>query len=373
MRRTAVSQAVGPLVAAALLLPALLPAQGRCGGDRAGTPACDTSAIKAPFAPTGWKTVSLDHFTVRANDYKREAAYYMALMNWTLRSDDGTKAVLDAGSVGQVWIIGGYEPPPAPAGAPAGPPPAARAGGGGAAGDSAGRGRGGAGGGGFQRAPRKTVWESFAWVISPWDAKKVEAELKARGLSPVAIKDGASQCFEVKDPDGFGVALCNDAHIKGKAGTGASPAAAPFANTAWKTVWLDHISFQAADYKASAAFYQNLLGWKPTGDEGSQNEMEIGENVGNIIVRGGNPLAPGFQVPATRRAQMDHVSFGIGGFEPVAVKAELDKRGLNGRADTGGRGDILDPKVSYKSYHTTTPDGFDLQISNANKGSRTVR
>ena len=37
------------------------------------------------------------------------------------------------------------------------------------------------------------------------------------------------------------------------------------------------------------AFYEALLGWTPTGDEGSQNEMRIGE-VGNIIVRGGNVL-----------------------------------------------------------------------------------
>ena len=70
---------------------------------------------------------------------------------------------------------------------------------------------------------------------------------------------------------------------------------------------------------------------------------------------------------------MDHVSFGIANFEPDPVKGELTKRGLNAREDTGGRGDIHDPNVKYKSYHTTTPDGYDLQISNANKGTRTVR
>ena len=59
---------------------------------------------------------------------------------------------------------------------------------------------------------------------------------------------------------------------------------------------------------------------------------------------------------------MGHISFGIAGFEPDAVKAELTKRGLNAREDTGGRGDIH--TAPYKSYHTTTPNGFDLQISN---------
>lgn len=44
------------------------------------------------------------------------------------------------------------------------------------------------------------------------------------------------------------------------------------------------------------------------------------------------------------------------------MKAELTKRGLNAREDTGGRGDIH--TAPYKSYHTTTPNGFDLQISN---------
>jgi predicted enzyme related to lactoylglutathione lyase len=354
-------------VVLATLLPALAEAQGRCGGDRAGTPACDTSAIAAPFAPTGWKTVALDHFSIQAADYKKEAAYYQALMNWTLRSDDGSKAVLDAGVVGQVVIHGGYVPPAAP---PAAPRPA---------GDSAGRAGGAPGGragGGGMRAPRNSVWDGFAWVISPWDTKKVEAELTKRGLNPVAEVDGASRCFRFKDPDGFPVAVCNDAHIKaarGKSAAVKSETPAPFENTAWKTVWLDHISFQATNYKESAAFYHQLLGWKPTGDEGSQNEVEIGEDIGNIIIRGGNPLAPGYQSPNPRRAQMDHVSFGIAGFEPDAVKGELTKRGLNAREDTGGRGDIHDPKVSYKSYHTTTPNGFDLQISNANKGTRTVR
>lgn len=364
------TRSASALALAACLLPLAANAQGRCGGDRAGTPACDTSAIKAPFAPTGWKTVALDHFSIQAADYKKESAYYQALMNWTLRSDDGTKAVLDAGMAGQVVIRGGYVAPPAPP-APARP-----------AGDSAAGRAGGAGGraggaGGFQRPPRNTVWDAFAWVISPWDTKKVEAELTKRGLNPVAENDGASQCFRFKDPDGFPLAVCNDAHIKAaRAGKGSavkSDTPAPFENTAWKTVWLDHISFQVTNYKESAAFYQNLLGWRPTGDEGSQNEMEIGADVGNIIVRGGNPLAPNFQSPNPRRAQMDHVSFGISPFEVDPVLAELTKRGLSGRPDTGGRGDMHDPKVPYKSYHTTTPNGFDLQISNANKGTRTVR
>jgi hypothetical protein len=111
-----------------------------------------------------------------------------------------------------------------------------------------------------------------------------------------------------------------------------------------------------------------LLGWKPSGDEGSQNETQISPEIGGLIIRGGNANAPGglqALIDANggrRRASMGHISFGISAFDPDKVLAELQKRGLNGRADTGGSEDIHTAK--YKSYHTTTPNGFDLQISN---------
>ena len=61
-------------------------AQGRCGGARAGTPECDTTPAKAPFEPTGWKTVYMDHFSLQAADYKREAAFYAAVRRSSLRA-----------------------------------------------------------------------------------------------------------------------------------------------------------------------------------------------------------------------------------------------------------------------------------------------
>ena len=65
---------------------------------------------------------------------------------------------------------------------------------------------------------------------------------------------------------------------------------------------------------------------------------------------------------------MGHISFGISDFDPDKVKEELTRRGLNAREDTGGRGDIH--TAPYKSYHTTTPNGFDLQISATTKETR---
>jgi catechol 2,3-dioxygenase-like lactoylglutathione lyase family enzyme len=351
-------QALGLAVA---VRPAAAFAQGQCGGARAGTPECDPTPARLPFEVTGWKTVLLDHLSCQVVDYPKEAAYYAALMNWKIRSDDGKQAMLDIGDWGGLLLRGGYVAPPAP------PAPAA--------GDAAAGGRGG-GRGGPPRAPRLAAFDGFCFGIDPWDAKKVEAELRARGLSPIADNDAQRgkdfQSFHVKDPDGFDLQISNGSRKNRRQGSanGRTSSPAPFESTAWKTVWLDHISFEVSNYKETAAFYHALLGWKLGTDEGSQNQCEIGD-VGGIIIRrggGGNRGAGAGTTPPARRAAMGHISFGIAGFDPDAVKAELAKRGLTAREDTGGRGDIH--TANYKSYHTTTPNGFDLQISATTKANR---
>jgi catechol 2,3-dioxygenase-like lactoylglutathione lyase family enzyme len=290
--------------------------------------------------------------------------------------------VMDIGDdVGSVVIRGGYVAPPAPP--PRQPTP----------GDSAAGGRAG-GRGGRVRAPARAVWDSFCWGIDPWDAKKVEAELKKRGLDPIADNDGKDfQSFHVKDPDGFDLQISNGNAKNRRRGAANAKLSvpAPFDPTGWKTIWLDHISFAVSNYKQSTAFYSALLGWKPTGDEGSQNECQIGE-LGNIIIRGGGGggrgggAGPGgaagdtsggrggqAAAPPARRAVINHIAFGISPWDSDEVADALKKRGLNASMDTGGPLDIHDPAAKYKSYHTTTPDGWDLQISNATKASRQVR
>ena len=160
-------------------------------------------------------------------------------------------------------------------------------------------------------------------------------------------------------------------------------------------MWLDHISFQAVDYKASVAFYEALLGWKPGVDEGSQNQVQIGD-VGDAIIRGANmsPIAVaarekaaadaaasgaaptgrgggGGGAPRTKNA-IDHISFGITPWDADAVKAELDKRGLSASIDTGGNGSTMEAlrTAKYQSFHTNTPNGFNLQISFVTKATR---
>ena len=112
LSRRQLLQALGLAVA---VRPVSALAQGQCGGARAGTPECDPTPAKLPFEATGWNTVLLDHLSCQAVDYAKEAAYYAALMNWKIRSDDGKQAMLDIGDWGGLVIRGGYEaPPPAP-------------------------------------------------------------------------------------------------------------------------------------------------------------------------------------------------------------------------------------------------------------------
>jgi catechol 2,3-dioxygenase-like lactoylglutathione lyase family enzyme len=151
----------------------------------------------------------------------------------------------------------------------------------------------------------------------------------------------------------------------------------------WKTVWLDHISYAVSDYRRSAAFYRDLMGWEIKHDEGSrQATLKIGD-IGEIIIRnnrqGGDAAAAtsGASTPAANAATnttagggqrgnaqprppltgvINHVSWGVSPWDTEKVKAELERRGLNPRPDMVGQ--------NFKSFHVFDPDGWDLQISN---------
>jgi catechol 2,3-dioxygenase-like lactoylglutathione lyase family enzyme len=164
----------------------------------------------------------------------------------------------------------------------------------------------------------------------------------------------------------------------------ASAAQAPAASAAgaaagtpapWKTVYLDHISYAVADYKKSAAFYSNLMGWKIRNDNGTnQASLDIGD-VGGIIIRNsrrlageGAPAAPAAAAPPGQAPRppltgvINHISYGIEPWDTDKVKAELDRRGLNPRPDMVGD--------NFKSFHVFDPDGWDLQISNKTSNTR---
>ena len=316
--------------------------QGRChnGYNTQGCPMTKevaTGPIKPLFEPTGWKTVALEHISFQVPDYRKEAAFYIALMGWKLRSDDGKQALLDIGDWGSAI---------------------------------------------FKAAPPEqtsVLVDGFGFAVEPWNAKTVEAELRKRELNPVADNNGKGfESFHVKDPDGFDLQIGNSNGLVKARKTPATAkleAEPPFEPTNWRSVWLDHFSFGATNYKASVSYYMNLLGWKDTYDEGSQNEVLMGD-VGDALIRGGNPNDPEFGKPPAngkgrpRNIRIDHISFGIQPFDPDAVKEGLEKRGLRVQIDTGNTGDIHE--TAYKSFHTRTPNGYNLQMSCITKDTRLV-
>ncbi|MFI5233555.1 MAG: VOC family protein, partial [Gemmatimonadales bacterium] len=216
------------------------------------------------------------------------------------------------------------------------------------------------------------LWDGFAWGISPWDTKKVEAALKDRGLNPVADHDASKDfySFHVKDPDGMDVQITNGTKKNRRKGpaNGKLNVEAPFESMGLKTVYLDHISYAVTSYKETVAFYEALLGWKGLGDEGSQNETQISPEIGGLLIRGGNSTSPTFTMPAERHAVMNHISFGVTPFDADKIWAECCARGLQARVDTGAIASSPEKEhdihtATYKSYHTRTPNNYDLQFS----------
>jgi catechol 2,3-dioxygenase-like lactoylglutathione lyase family enzyme len=351
----------------------------RGNGQRGGA-ARDTPPLVLPFEPTGWKTVWLDHLNYQCVDYKKAAAFYGTLMGWKVRDDNGSQCVMDIGdNVGGIILRNGLTAPPPAAITDAGL--------------------------GVARPPVQAVFDGFAWGISPWDEKRVQAELEKRGLNPVADHHGDDyRAFRVKDPDGFEVAITNGtrANRRKSAASGKLPAKAPFEPTNWKTVYLDHLSFEVPDYRRSAAFYQALLGWEMRPGGGGQTTVLIGDggNMGGAIIRG-NAAARAAQRGAGgggggaagaagggrggagtvdtaaiaqaiantpkrngSTAAIGHISFGIENWNTERVHDELKSRGIG----YGNANNQIEPRPdmvgTLESFHVPDAMGWDLQIGN---------
>ncbi len=321
--------------------PARGQGQGRGQGRGQQPPA---PPLELPFEATGWKCVWLDHLDYQCVDYKKAAAWYATVMNWKVRSDDGKQAVLDIGETsGGIIIRGGLTAPPPAAITDAGL--------------------------GVDRPKIQAVYEGFAWGIEPWDPKKVKAELEKRGLKPVAHNQGDYQSFRFQDPDGFNVAVTNGTKALRRKDPPKMklPAPAPFEPTDFKTVFLDHISFEVWNPRKSAAFYQALLGWNVRPGADNMN-VQIGDIAGAIIrgnadvraaSRGGNTAAA---VKPTKPA-IGHISFGIQGWNTDKVRDELIKRDVVYVSD-GKREPRPDMTGNLQSFHVPDAMGWDLQIGN---------
>jgi catechol 2,3-dioxygenase-like lactoylglutathione lyase family enzyme len=163
--------------------------------------------ISPAFAPTGWKTVSLDHISFAVSDYRRSVAFYRDLMGWTISEESGTnQATLDINGLGAIIIRSrptqqaqaAAPQPGVAASASAASPAAIAAAGGGAQGSQ-------------QNRPSVTgVINHISWGISPWDTDKVKTELERRGLNPRPDNQGQNyKSYHVLDPDGWDLQISN--------------------------------------------------------------------------------------------------------------------------------------------------------------------
>jgi catechol 2,3-dioxygenase-like lactoylglutathione lyase family enzyme len=148
------------------------------------------------------------------------------------------------------------------------------------------------------------------------------------------------------------------------------PLVPPFEPTGWQTVWLDHLNYQCTDYKKAAAFYATLMGWKVRSDDGKQCMLDIGDNSGGILLRGGLAAPPpaaitdaglGVNRPPIH-AVYDGFAWGISPWDENKVKTELEKRGLKPVADHHGS--------DYRAFKFKDPDGFDVAVTNGTKANR---
>ena len=123
-----------------------------------------------------------------------------------------------------------------------------------------------------------------------------------------------------------------------------APASAQTAK-GFKGVAINHISYQVSDYAKTRDFYADLLGMKVVADNGSQCNLILGDTNTFLIPR----KAPQGATPP----RIDHIAYTIDNWDKNSVKAELDRRSLNPTPDT------------ENSFHVKDPNGFDLQISDA--------
>lgn len=125
--------------------------------------------------------------------------------------------------------------------------------------------------------------------------------------------------------------------------TWGAPTASAEAKKGFRAVAVNHISYQVSDYAKTRDFYADLLGMKVAADDGKQCFLILGDSNTFVIPRN----AP----PGSTPPRIDHIAYTIENWDKNAVKAELERRGLNPQEDT------------ENSFHVKDPNGFDLQIS----------
>lgn len=111
-----------------------------------------------------------------------------------------------------------------------------------------------------------------------------------------------------------------------------------------QATYINHVSYQVADYAKTRDFYVNLFGMKVSEDDGkSQCRLSFGDNI--LIVR--------TRASKTPPPLVDHIAYTIANWdtEKDNVEAELKRRQIK-----IARGD------AKTSFHVLDPDGFEVQF-----------
>lgn len=134
---------------------------------------------------------------------------------------------------------------------------------------------------------------------------------------------------------------------------GGAPAAAQ--DGGFRTLNLDHISYDVSDYRRTRDFYARLMGMTIANDNGKDScELHFGDARG-VGVRDRTMMS----IRTTASPRVDHLAFKIDNWDTDRVRAELERRGLKGRLARGGALDTVD----YVSLTVQDPDGLGVQIS----------
>jgi len=112
-----------------------------------------------------------------------------------------------------------------------------------------------------------------------------------------------------------------------------------------KAQYINHVSYQVADYAKTRDFYAGLFGMKVSEDDGAGCRLSFGDNV--LIARTRPANTP----------RVDHIAYTIANWdtEKAAMEAELKRRGLELHINAKG------------DFHISDPDGFNVQIGGVNQ------
>src|SRR5688572_8246168 len=123
----------------------------------------------------------------------------------------------------------------------------------------------------------------------------------------------------------------------------------------FRTMNLDHVSYDVTDYRRTRDFYAGLLGMTIANDNGKDScELHFGD-ARSVGVRDRTMMS----IRTAQSVRVDHFAFKIDNWDTARVGAELERRGLKARLARGGALDT----PNYVSLTVQDPDGVGVQIS----------